>query len=222
MKALLVEDDGRLRDILATGLPEHGIQVVAAPTYAEGRRLAVFESFDVLVVDGMLPGGDGFELCRALRAKGDETPILILTARSALDDRVEGFESGADDYLTKPFAVEELVARLRALARRPPSLLPRTFRLADLAVDLRGRHVVRAGRTVELTNKEWDLLECFVRNPGTVLSREDITTYVWDSNHDPFTNALEVLVRRLRAKVDEPFDPPLIHTHRGAGYRFGL
>lgn len=221
MKVLFVEDDERLRQVVSKGLSEHGIHVTAAADYGEGRRLALFERFDVLVLDAMLPGGDGFELCSSLRARSDATPILLLTARTSLEDRVQGLESGADDYLTKPFAVEELLARVRALARRPPALLPRVFEVADLRVDLRSRHVLRGGTTIDLTNKEWDLLECFIRNPDTVLSREQITTYVWDANHDPFTNALEVLVRRLRAKLDDPFEAALVHTHRGAGYRFG-
>jgi two-component system, OmpR family, copper resistance phosphate regulon response regulator CusR len=145
--------------------------------------------------------------------------VLMLTARDAVDDRVRGLDSGADDYLTKPFAFRELVARIRALARRRPTPLPDVMRVADLEVDLRSRRVTRGGHPIELTAKEFALLELFVRHRGEVVDREMITAHVWDENHDPFTNVLEVLVRRLRRKIDDPFSAKLIHTLRGAGYR---
>jgi two-component system copper resistance phosphate regulon response regulator CusR len=169
----------------------------------------------------MLPGGDGFELCRVLRQCGVASPVLMLTARDAVDDRVRGLEAGADDYLTKPFAFRELVARVRALARRPPTTLAETILIADLAVDLPGHRVRRGPRDIELTAKEFALLECLVRHRGRVVDRATITAHVWDDNHDPFTNVLEVLVRRLRRKIDDGFDVKLIHTLRGAGYRLG-
>jgi two-component system copper resistance phosphate regulon response regulator CusR len=222
MRVLLVEDDATLAGILEAGLREHGIELAWAATLGEGRTRSRLGRFDVIVLDVMLPGGSGFELCRELRGAGDATPILMLTARDSLDDRVEGLEVGADDYLTKPFAFRELLARVRALARRRPALRPRIVRVADLEVDLDAHRASRAGRAIELTAKEFALLELFVLNPGRVVDRAAITAHVWDDNHDPFTNVLEVLVRRLRRKIDDGFEPRLIHTLRGAGYRFGV
>jgi two-component system copper resistance phosphate regulon response regulator CusR len=169
----------------------------------------------------MLPGGSGFDLCRALRERGVGAPVLMLTARDTVDDRVQGLDSGADDYLTKPFAFRELVARLHALGRRRPTPLPEVVTVADLEVDLRGHRVRRTGRDIELTAKEFALLEFLVRHRDQVVDRAAITAHVWDENHDPFTNVLEVLVRRLRRKIDDGYDPKLIHTLRGAGYRLG-
>ncbi len=178
-------------------------------------------AFDVIVLDVMLPGGNGFDLCRELRERGVGTPVLMLTARDTVDDRVRGLDSGADDYLTKPFAFRELVARVRALARRRPTPLPEIVQVGDLEVDLLGHRVKRGGKSDELTAKEFALLEFFVRHAGQVVDRAAITAHVWDENHDPFTNVLEVLVRRLRRKIDDGFDVKLIHTFRGAGYRLG-
>jgi two-component system copper resistance phosphate regulon response regulator CusR len=186
-----------------------------------GKSRAILGAFDVIVLDVMLPGGDGFELCRTLRERGVATPVLMLTARDAVEDRVRGLDSGADDYLPKPFAFRELVARLRALARRPPSAVPDVIRVADLEVDIRSHRVRRHGQSIELTAKEFALLEFFARHAGQVVDRAAITAHVWDENHDPFTNVLEVLVRRLRRKIDDGFDVKLIHTLRGAGYRLG-
>jgi two-component system copper resistance phosphate regulon response regulator CusR len=221
MRVLLVEDDGELAREVAAGLRGVGAQVVLAGTAAEGEMAAVREEPDVVILDVMLPGGSGFELCRTLRERGTDTPILMLTARDTVEDRVTGLDAGADDYLTKPFAFQELVARVRALARRRPALQPRIVRVADLEIDLAGRRARRAGRPIELTAKEFALLECFARHPDEVLDRAAITAHVWDDNHDPFTNVLEVLVRRLRRKIDDGFEPKLIHTMRGAGYRLG-
>jgi DNA-binding response OmpR family regulator len=221
MKVLIVEDDDQLRDAVREGLEEEGMRVETATSYREGILRAGLGAQDVIVLDVMLPGGTGVELCRRLRADGNETPILFLTALGAEDDRIEGFRSGGDDYLTKPFSFRELVARIRALARRPPELLHSVRRVADLEVDLDAHTATRAGTELSLTAQEWALLEFFVRHQDTVVSRADITAYVWDDNHDPFTNLLEVLVWRLRKKVDGDFEPRLIHTVRGAGYRFG-
>jgi two-component system copper resistance phosphate regulon response regulator CusR len=218
---LLVEDDGELARELASGLRGVGGRVVIAGAAGEGAAAAARDEFDVMILDVMLPGGSGFELCRVLRGRGLDTPILMLTARDAVDDRVTGLEAGADDYLTKPFAFAELVARVRALARRRPALQPRVVHVADLQIDLAGRRASRSGRPIELTAKEFALLECFAQHPDEVLDRAAITAHVWDDNHDPFTNVLEVLVRRLRRKIDEGFEPKLIHTMRGAGYRLG-
>jgi DNA-binding response OmpR family regulator len=221
MRILLVEDDAELASILRDGLTEEGFQVVREAAFDGGKSRAILGAFDVIVLDVMLPGGDGFELCRTLRARGVATPVLMLTARDAVEDRVRGLDSGADDYLPKPFAFRELVARLRALARRPPSAVPDVIRVADLEVDIRSHRVRRHGQAIELTAKEFALLEFFARHAGQVVDRAAITAHVWDENHDPFTNVLEVLVRRLRRKIDDGFDVKLIHTLRGAGYRLG-
>jgi two-component system copper resistance phosphate regulon response regulator CusR len=221
MRILLVEDDAELARVVAAGLREHGHQVALAGTLAEGRMQGLQGRFDVLVLDVMLPGGNGFELCREFRQRGVGTPLLMLTARDGVDDRVAGLEVGADDYLTKPFAFRELVARIKALGRRRAAQVTERVSVADLEVDLAARRVRRAGRPIELTAKEFTLLEFFLQHCGQVVDRASITAYVWDENHDPFTNVLEVLVRRLRRKIDDDFDPKLIHTLRGAGYRFG-
>jgi two-component system copper resistance phosphate regulon response regulator CusR len=169
----------------------------------------------------MLPGGNGFDLCRVIRRRGVGAPVLLLTARDTVDDRVRGLDSGADDYLTKPFAFRELVARIRALARRRPTPLPEVATVDDLEVDLRAHRVKRGGKPIELTAKEFALLEILIRHHDQVVDRAAISAAVWDENHDPFTNVLEVLVRRLRRKIDDGFDVKIIHTLRGAGYRLG-
>jgi DNA-binding response OmpR family regulator len=221
MRVLLVEDDPGLAAIVKTGLSEQGMQVVTVATYEAGKMKAVLGSFDVLILDVMLPGGNGFDLCRELRAREIATPILMLTARDTVDDSVAGLEVGADDYLTKPFAFKELLARVRALGRRRGAPLPETLRVSDLEVDLDAHRVRRDGKSIELTAKEFALLEFFVLHHGQVVDRAAITAHVWDENHDPFTNVLEVLVRRLRRKIDDEFPNKLIQTVRGAGYRLG-
>ncbi len=221
MRILLVEDDAELAVVLNTGLSERGYRVEWAASYREGLDRTLGAAFDVLVIDVMLPGGSGFELCREIRRRAITTPVLMLTARDAVDDRVTGLESGADDYLVKPFVFKELVARLRALARRSGAFLPELVRVADLEADLNAHSVRRADVPITLTAKEFALLEFFLKHRGQVVDRAAISAYVWDENHDPFTNVLEVLVRRLRRKIDDPFDRKLIQTVRGAGYRFG-
>jgi len=222
VRVLIVEDDRELAGLLRDGLREHRIDPTLATSFAQGAEQATAGDYDVLVLDVRLPGGTGFDLCRELRRGGVTTPVLMLTALDAVDDRVRGLQVGADDYLTKPFAFQELVARLKALARRRPlALTPDLHRVADLEVDLAGREVRRAGRPIRLTAKEFSLLELFVRRQGQVVDRSTITAHVWDQNHDPFANVLEVLVRRLRGKIDDGFTPKLITTLRGSGYRFG-
>src|SRR5690242_17551595 len=221
MRVLIVEDDAKLAGLLRDGLRAQRVDPALAATWAEGLERAGLASFDVIVLDVRLPGGDGFTLCAELRRRGITTPVLMLTALDAVDDRVRGLEVGADDYLTKPFAFRELVARLKALARRRDELVPSTHRVADLEVDLSAREVRRGGKPVALTAKEFALLELFLLHPGQVLDRAAITAHVWDDNHDPFANVLEVLVRRLRKKIDDGFEPKLITTLRGSGYRFG-
>jgi two-component system copper resistance phosphate regulon response regulator CusR len=220
MHLLLVEDDAALAGVITAGLREQGMRVTQAATRAEGQQRALAEHHDVLLLDVMLPGGSGFDLCRDLRAAGLTTPILMLTARDSVDDRVTGLDVGADDYLTKPFAFRELLARVRALARRPV-LAGAVVRVADLEVNFAAHSVTRGGRAIELTAKEFALLTCLTRHLGVVVDRAVISAEVWDDNHDPFTNVLEVLIRRLRRKLDDDFEPKLIHTLRGAGYRFG-
>lgn len=222
MRVLLVEDDPELSAVITDGLHNHHIEVSAAQDFATGRDRALLGSFDVIVLDVLLPGGTGFDLCRIIRERGIATPILMLTARDAVEDRVRGLESGADDYLTKPFAFVELAARIRALARRHPEISPEHYDVADLHVDIPARRVTRNGIAITLTAKEFSLLEFMVQHAGNVVTRSAITAHVWDDNHDPFTNVLEVLVRRLRRKIDDGFEPKLIHTLRGAGYRLGV
>jgi two-component system, OmpR family, copper resistance phosphate regulon response regulator CusR len=221
MRLLLVEDDSELAAVLAVGLAEQGHQVVCEGSYEAGRATGTRGSHDVILLDVMLPGGSGFDLCREFRAQGVAAPILMLTARDTVDDRVIGLDVGADDYLTKPFAFRELLARLRALGRRLAPSHSSHVCVADLEVDLAAHRVRRGGRDIELTAKEFALLELFVMRRDQVVDRAAITAHVWDENHDPFTNVLEVLVRRLRRKIDDPFEVKLIATLRGAGYRFG-
>jgi DNA-binding response OmpR family regulator len=221
VRVLIVEDDPTLAGLLAESLRAQKIDPTLAHSFAEGEAQAASTSFDVLILDVRLPGGTGFDLCAALRHRGVATPVLMLTALDAVDDRVRGLGAGADDYLTKPFAVQELVARLGALTRRRPALLPARHQIADLEVDLGSRDVRRGGRPLALTAKEFALLELFVLHQGQVLDRATITAHVWDDNHDPFANLLEVLIRRLRRKIDDGFEPKLITTVRGAGYRLG-
>jgi len=221
MRILIIEDDPLLSRALRDGFRNQHFDVAHAASFDDGRQRALFISHDVIVLDIMLPGGSGFDLCRLIRDRGIKTPIVMLTARDTVDDRVRGLEGGADDYVTKPFSFRELAARVRALVRRTPAVESETVEVADLWVNLVTRQVRRAGRDIELTAKEFALLEVFVRHVGEIVDRPAITAHVWDENHDPFTNVLEVLVRRLRRKLDDEFSPKLIHTLRGLGYRFG-
>ncbi|OLC08319.1 MAG: DNA-binding response regulator [Gemmatimonadetes bacterium 13_1_40CM_70_11] len=221
MRILIVEDDPELAGLVRDGLRAHRIDATLATSFTDGRECAAAGEYDVVILDVRLPGGSGFELCRQLRQARISTPVLMLTALDAVDDRVSGLESGADDYLTKPFAFRELLARLKALARRRPAVVPAQHRIADLEVDLSARTVRRGGKPILLTAKEFALLELFVLHRGRALDRTTITAHVWDDNHDPFANVLDVLVRRLRRKIDDGFKPKLITTLRGAGYRFG-
>jgi two-component system copper resistance phosphate regulon response regulator CusR len=222
VRVLLVEDDPELASVIADGLHNQQMETTIAHDFEEGRDRALAGSFDVIVLDILLPGGTGFELCHVIRRQGIATPILMLTARDAVEDRVHGLESGADDYLTKPFAFMELTARIRALARRHPVITPEQYDVADLHVDVPTREVSRGGVPISLTAKEFALREFMIQNAGNVVTRSAITAYVWDENHDPFTNVLEVLVRRLRRKIDDGFEPKLVHTLRGAGYKLGV
>ncbi len=179
---------------------------------------AVVNSYDAIVLDVMLPGADGFAVVETLRARHVHTPVLMLTARDAVADRIAGLDAGADDYLGKPFDFGELLARLRALLRRPEAVQPMRVQVADLVIDLQSHSVTRGGTVITLTGKEFALLELLARNVRRVVSRAEIVAHVWDDNHDPFTNAVEVYINRLRGKIDREPHPPVLHTRRGAGY----
>jgi two-component system OmpR family response regulator len=218
MKLLVIEDDAETRGFIVRGLQEAGHTVDEAATGKDGLFLAAAGGHDVIVTDRMLPGPDGIAIVRTLRAAGIATPVLMLTARGQVADRVEGFEAGADDYLVKPFAFAELLARIHALARRPPlSGAPTTLGVADLAMDLLSRRVTRAGIEVALQPREFRLLEFLLRRHGQVVTRTMLLEGVWDFHFDPKTSVVETHISRLRAKLD-PLGPPLIHTVRGAGY----
>jgi two-component system, OmpR family, copper resistance phosphate regulon response regulator CusR len=204
--------------MLAKGLREEAYAVDVAADGERALELAFVNDYDLVVLDVMLPRKGGFEVCRELRAAGSAVPVLMLTARDAVEDRVAGLDSGADDYLPKPFDFEELLARVRALLRRRPALYPEVINVADLSIDTRARRARRHGRDVELTAKEYALLEYLARRAGEVVGRADIAEHVWDETHDPFSKVIEVFIQRLRRKVDEGHDLKLIRTRRGEGY----
>ncbi len=219
MRILVVEDDSKMARLLEHGLQEEGYAVDVAPNGREAEWLGTEHAYDAVVLDVMLPDADGFEVCRRLRASGRWSPILMLTARDAVQDRVRGLDSGADDYLTKPFAFAELLARLRALIRRGADERPTVLGVGTLELDPATRRVQRGGVDVELTAKEFALLECLMRHPGEVLSRTSIIEQVWDFAYAGTSNVVDVYVRYLRDKVDRPFDTKSIETVRGVGYR---
>jgi two-component system copper resistance phosphate regulon response regulator CusR len=217
MRLLIVEDEPKTGDYLKKGLTEHGYAVEVARNGADGLHLALESDFELILLDVMLPGMNGWQVLARLREK-KETPVLFLTARDQVDDRVKGLELGADDYLVKPFAFSELLARVRALLKRGKQTSADTLCLSDLAIDPVRRRVTRAGQRMELTAKEYALLLLFLRRQTEVLSRTFIAEQVWDMNFDSDTNVIDVAVRRLRAKVDDPFEQKLIHAVRGVGY----
>ena len=219
MRVLVVEDERRIADFIRKGLCEQGYGVDIACDGDEALRWVEVAEFDLIVLDVMLPVRDGIEVCRTLRKRGLRTPILMLTARDAVEDRVRGLDSGADDYLVKPFAFAELMARLRALTRREPASMGTTVQVADLLLDTATREVSRDGNQIELTTKEYALLEYLMRHPNHVLTRTMIAEHVWNYDFDNATNVIDVHIRNLRRKIDDPFPTKLIHTVRGAGYR---
>lgn len=220
MKILIVEDEPRAAEYLRQGLSEHGYIVEVANSGTDGLHTAITGDHDLILLDIMLPGLDGFAVLSALRT-AKQTPVLMLTARGNTDDKVKGFDLGADDYLVKPFSFPELVGRVRALLKRGTQSVPETvLSCGDLQVDLLKHRVVRAGNTIDLTPKEFALLVLMMRRAGEVLSRTQIASLVWDINFESDTNVVEVAVRRLRVKIDEPFDTKLVHTVRGVGYLF--
>ena len=219
MKILVVEDESKTGDYLQQGLTEAGFVVDLARDGLDGLHLALTGSYDLAILDVMLPGIDGWEVQRRLRQSGKDLPTLFLSARDAVEDRVKGLESGADDYLVKPFAFAELLARVRTLMRRGSKAKESDLlRAADLELDRVRRRVARAGKRIDLTAKEFSLLELLLRRQGEVLPRSLIASQVWDMNFDSDTNVIDVAIRRLRAKVDEGFEPRLINTVRGMGY----
>src|SRR5690348_1289129 len=218
MRILLVEDGPRIANFVAKGLREQAYAVDVAGSGEDALYQASINPYDLGILDVMIPPPDGFEVCRRLRQSGMRFPILMLTARDATDDRVHGLDTGADDYLTKPFEFRELLARLRALLRRSGELRPNRIEVEDLALDTAAQTAARGGKQIPLTTKEFALLEFLARNVGRVVGREEISEHVWDESFDPFTNTIEVYVNRLRRKIDESAARPLIHTRRGAGY----
>jgi two-component system copper resistance phosphate regulon response regulator CusR len=218
MKILIVEDEQKTAAYLAKGLTENGFVVDLADAGDDGLHLALTGDYDLLILDVMLPQRDGWSILRELRRSGKQTSVLFLTARDAVQDRVKGLELGADDYLIKPFAFSELLARVRSILRRRTGSQPEVLRIADLEVDLLRHKATRGGKRLDLTPKQFALLAFLARRTGEVLSRTLIAEQVWDVNFDSDTNVVDVHVRRLRAKVDDPFEQKLIHTVRGVGY----
>ena len=218
MRVLLVEDDQRIAHFVAKGLRENTYAVDVATDGGAALYQSAINTYDAIILDVMLPVKDGFAVCRELRETGVKTPILMLTARDAVEDRVVGLDAGADDYLVKPFAFDELLARLRALLRRAGDVRPAKITIADLEIDTSGQRVWRDGREISLTSKEYALLEYLAREKGKVVGRADIAEHVWDATFDPFSNLIDVYVKRLRTKMDDGFAVSLIHTRRGSGY----
>ena len=219
MRILVVEDERRIADFISRGLSEQGYAVDVAGDGEEALLWPDVAEFDVIILDIMLPVRDGIDVCRTLRRRGMRTPILMLTARDAVEDRVRGLDSGADDYLVKPFAFAELLARVRALTRREPAATGTALGVGDLILDTTTRDVSRDGKRIELTTKEYALLEYLMRHPNQVLTRTMIAEHVWNYDFDNATNVIDVHIRNLRRKIDDPFETKLISTVRGAGYR---
>lgn len=218
MRILVVEDEKKVASFIQRGLEAEHYTVDVVHDGEAGLTRALAQRYDLIILDIMLPGRDGFGVVRELRAGGRDVPVLLLTARAAVSDRVSGLDLGADDYLTKPFAFDELLARVRALLRRGASAPSPTISVADLSLDPSTRVVTRAGQRIDLTAREYALLEFFLRNPGRVLSRSVIAQHVWGVDFDTFTNVIDVYVNYLRRKIDAGFAPRLLHTVRGAGY----
>lgn len=219
MRILLVEDDTAIARSLKEGLEDESYAVDVANDGSEGYRTAAADDYDVIILDIMLPGMNGYEVCRALRNDGNKTPILMLTARDAERDIVEGLDTGADDYLAKPFSFDVLLARIRALLRRPNEKLEEILQVGDLKLDPSSKKVTRASQEISLTAKEYGVLEYLMRNKGKVLSKEQIISHVWDFDADVLLNNVELFIMFLRRKIDKPFKSKLIHTVSGFGYK---
>ena len=218
MRILLVEDDPRMAQVVSKGLREHAYAVDLAEDGQAALYQASVNDYDLIVLDVLLPKLDGFGVCRELRARANSAPILMLTARATIDDRISGLDAGADDYLTKPFSFRELLARIRALLRREPQINADRFQVDTLVVDSANHKVTRARQEIDLTAKEYALLEYLSRRAGKLVTRTEIAEHVWDDSFDPFSNTIEVYVNRLRKKIDDPHNIKLIHTRRGEGY----
>jgi DNA-binding response OmpR family regulator len=218
LKILVVEDDKTVGQYVKRGLTEAGFNADLVGDGAEGLRLSAGGHYDMLVLDLRLPALSGLEVLRTLRDRGEGIPVLVLTAQDAVDFKVQALKMGADDYVTKPFSLEELLARVEALGRRPKAIVPPVLRVADLTLDTGSREVRRGGRLIELTPKEYAVLEYLLRHHGRVMSRTLITEYAWDYHFDPGTNIVDVVITRLRKKIDHAREPKLIHTVRGVGY----
>jgi two-component system, OmpR family, copper resistance phosphate regulon response regulator CusR len=218
LRILLVEDEPSAAHLFAKGLREEAYAVDVARDGQTALDQALVNDYDLIILDVMLPGKDGFSVCRELRSAGSPVPVLMLTARDAVEDRIEGLDSGADDYLSKPFAFDELLARVRALLRRKPALFPEVIKIADLSIDTRLRHASRGQREIDLTAKEYALLEYLARNADEVVGRAEIAEHVWDESYDPFSKVIDVFIQRLRRKIDADHEVKLIRTRRGAGY----
>ncbi len=218
VKILLVEDDRETAEYIAKGLREHGHVVDKTDNGRDGLYMATGEPYDVIIVDRNLPKMDGLSLVKAARTSGTKTPVLFLTTMGGVDDRVAGLEAGADDYLVKPFAFAELLARVSALARRPPLVAATSLRVGDLEIDLLARTVARGGKRIDLLAQEFKILEYLMRHAGEIVTRTMLLEKVWDFHFDPKTNIVETHISRLRSKIDKGFDKPLLHTVRGAGY----
>jgi DNA-binding response OmpR family regulator len=222
MRVLVIEDEHKINRTVCQALREEAYAVDAAFDGEQGEEMALVNTYDLIVLDLMLPKKSGLALCKGLREQGSTTPILMLTARDSLEDRVQGLDSGADDYVVKPFFMDELLARVRALLRRDTSVKTSKLQLADLLVDTSSHRVTRAGNTIEMTSKEYAMLEYFIRNPDQVLTRTMISEHVWDDEFDSLSNIIDVYIRRLRRKIDEGYQPRLLHTIRGSGYLLGI
>lgn len=222
MQILVVEDNDKMSELIRQGLAENGYAADVYSNATEGEEAAFIKSYDVIVLDRKLPDRDGLDLCRALRQRGVKTPILMLTALGATEERVSGLNAGADDYLPKPFAFDEFVARLRALMRRGEAGEATTLRYADVELDLLRRSATRASQAIRLRNKEYELLEFFMRRHDRVLTRVTIAEHVWDINYEVSSNVIDVYVGALRRKIDKSFEKPLIHTIIGVGYMFSI
>ena len=222
MRILVVEDEPVAAAVLAKGLREHAYAVDISSDGNSAFEQATVNDYDLMIVDVLLPGMNGLELCGRLRADGVAAPILVLTARGEPDQRVQGLDAGADDYLPKPYHFPELLARVRALLRRGPALASQVIEVGDLRIDTRARRVDRAARHVQLTTKEYALLEYLARRRGEVVGRSDIAEHVWDDSFDPMSNLIEVYIQRLRRKIDDGHPVTLIHTRRGAGYTLDI
>lgn len=219
MRILVVEDEKRIASFIKRGLEEEAFAVDVAYDGEEGLDWIYNFTYDLIILDILMPGMDGITMCKTLRARGIDTPVLMLTAKDSVDDKVEGLDAGADDYLVKPFAFRELLARLRALTRRQKEGKTNTLLVADLELNVLSRRTFRQGREIELTSKEFALLELLMRNPGQILSRTIIAEHVWDYNFFNQSNIVDVYIRQLRKKIDDPFTEKLIHTVRGSGYK---